>query len=111
MGEKYKAYKKTFKYKVQCRMEKDGWTVFPICNSKLPIDLLCRKIGYGGKEEMVGVRVKAHGHIYKQERDVLVALGKTLHIGILYAHETNSKEPAFNVLFWQKYSRCSYLRR
>jgi len=101
MGKKYKAYKSSFKYKVQLRKEDEDWTVFPICDSDSPVDLLCRRIRSDGKEETEGIRVKAHGHIYQQERDALIAFGKALHISILYVHESQARELAFTVLWRQ----------
>jgi len=101
MGKKHEAYKSSFKYKVQLRKENEGWTVFPICDSDLPVNLLCRRIRSDGKEETEGIRVKAHGHIYRQERDALIALGKALHISILYVHESQEREPVFTVLWRQ----------
>ena len=97
MSDKYKPYKSSFKYKVQLRLESKGWTAFPICDSSLPIELLCLRV-CGGKKEEVGVRAKAHGHIYQQERDVLIALGNKLQIGIFYVHEAQSRELVFTVL-------------
>jgi len=86
MTERHKAYKSSFKYKVQLRMESKGWTVFPICDSESPIEMLCRRVR-DGKEETVGVRAKAHGHIYQQERNALIDLGKDLRMGVFYVHE------------------------
>lgn len=83
-------------------MESEGWTAFPICDSSLPIELLCRRIRRDGKEEMVGVRAKAHGHIYQQERDVLISFGKELRMGIFYVHEAQAGDLVFTVL-------CSFL--
>jgi len=98
MNKKYKAYKSSFKYKVQLRMEDEGWTAFPICDSESPIELLCRRIRSDGKEETVGVRVKAHGHIYQQEQDALIAFGNELRIGIFHVHESYLKKLVFTVL-------------
>lgn len=78
-------------------MEREGWTVFPICDSTLPIEMLCRRVREG-KEETVGVRAKAHGHIYQQERDVLISLGKDLCMAIFYVHESQARELVFIVL-------------
>jgi len=97
MGKKHEPYKSSFDYKVQLRMESQGWTVFPICDSESTIDLLCLRV-HKGKKETVGIRAKAHGHIYQQERDALIALGKGLRMGIFYVHESHLKELVFIVL-------------
>ena len=88
-----KPFKSSFKYRVQRRMEKEGWTVFPICDSESSIDLLCFRTG-----SVVGIRVQAHGHIYDKERDVLSRLGAKLHIGVFYVHEAPGRELAFTIL-------------
>ena len=85
-------------------MESEGWTVFPICDSTLPIELLCRRVR-DGKEETVGVRVKAHGHIYQEGRNALVALGHKLRMGIFYVHESQAREMVFIVLVPLRRSR------
>ncbi len=91
---KCKSYKSSFKYRVRLRMESEGWTVFPICDSDSPIDLLCFRARYE-KNMTVGIRAKAHGHVYQQEREALVALGKELRIGIFYVHESQTRDLVF----------------
>jgi len=86
--------KKSFKYRVQMHMEKDGWTVFPICDSDIPIDLLCMR-----NKEITGIRVKPHGHIYSAERTELIEFGKKLHMHILYVHEVAGHEFNFVTLY------------
>lgn len=75
-------------------MESEGWTVFSICDSDSPIEFLCIRVR-DGKKETVGVRAKAHGHIYQQEQDALVTLGNKLRIGIFHVHEAYPSGLAF----------------
>lgn len=88
------SWKKSFKYRVQRRMEKEGWTVFPICDSDIPIDLLCIR-----NKEITGIRVKPHGHIYSAERNELIEFGKKLDMRILYVHEVAGHEFNFVTLY------------
>ena len=78
-------------------MQSKGWTVFPICDLDSPIDLLCLRVR-DGEKETVGIRVKAHGHIYQREQDALIALGKKLRIAISHVHETHLKGLTFVVV-------------
>lgn len=90
-------YKRSFKYRVQRRMECDGWTVCPICDADSLIELLCIRV-VGGRREIVGIRVKPHGHIYKKEWDALSTFGNKLHISIFHVHESREKELAFVII-------------
>ena len=88
-----KPFKRSFKYRVQRRMEKEGWTVFPICDSDSPVDLVCFR---GGKP--LGLRVRAHGHIYQSERDNLRQLGDKAGMDISYVHEIEGREFSFVII-------------
>lgn len=84
---------RAFKYNVQLQMEKDGWIVFPICDSDIPVDLLCLRKG-----NTLGLRVIAHGHIRLLERDNLRRFGEKANIAISYVHLNSARELVFVTL-------------
>ena len=58
----------TFKYRVQRKLEKEGYRVYQIKDSRCDFDLLsCNPNG-----KVAGVKVKAHGHLTKQEKEKLL---------------------------------------
>ena len=91
-------WKKSFKYSVQKHMENDGWTVFPICASDIPLELLCMRM-LSHHVERTGIRVKPHGHIYDDERKTLIEFGKKLNMRILYVSEVAGHEFKFVTLY------------
>lgn len=83
----------SFKYGVRLKMEKDGWTVFPICDSEIPLELLCLREG-----DALGLRVKAHGHIRESEREVLRKFGVKSDISISYVRVNSVGDLVFETL-------------
>lgn len=73
--------------------------VFNICKSDIfntPLDLLC----FHKERTTVGIKAKAHGHIYAHERDVLIGFGRKLRMKIIYVHEVHGGELAFETLYF-----------
>lgn len=67
----------TFKYRVQRKLEKDGYRVYQIKDSRSDFDLL--SVNPLGK--VSGVKVQAHGHLTKQEKERLLWYDIPMYIG------------------------------
>ncbi len=89
-----------FKYKVQHRLERQGFSVAPIADSTFPVDLIAIRNG-----ETRGYRCKAHGKIYKPELQILRKLAQKLKVRIYIAKENGARE----IVIWdaEAYSQAN----
>ena len=67
----------TFKYRVQRKLEKDGYRVYQIKDSRCSFDML----SINPEGSVAGVKIKQHGHLTQEERKQLLWYKIPIYIG------------------------------
>jgi Holliday junction resolvase len=84
---RYEMKKPSLKYRVQCKLEKEGFAVAPVADSTFPVDLLAIRDG-----KTRGYRVKAHGKIYKEELKKIREFAHEFRIAVFITKVNSANE-------------------